>query len=360
MRVLQFAKRPVLTLATLAVALFGCSGTSEPTFPFNPTGASDDMAAAGSAFDSDVYASFSSLSVLFDGAIGAPLVSGSAAALDIRRTTATPQGAMARSADLIRRMMPRAPSGSVGTVGQAIAPGVAGKTFVYSGGSYVMSDIAGAPGNGVRFMLYAIDPVTLLPIQPLIETGYVDLIDLSTSTTSAARVIVVSQGTTYVDYRVTSTSTFTSGRVSVTGFITNGQVEATFNLVATLTASGLSLVQSIDIPSRDLSVDLTLNLTGTTPETSNISMTLDMRGQNGWVRLTGNFTSTGGTLNVLVNGNTFATITQTNGSQPIITGANGQPLSPEEEQALADVFNFASGTFTAFDQLVAPVGTIIS
>jgi hypothetical protein len=360
MRVLQFAKRPVLTLAAVAVALFGCSGSSEPTVPFNPTGASDDMAAAGSAFNSDVYASFSSLSILFDGAIGAPLVSGSAAALDIRRTTSTPQGAMSRSADLIRRMMPHTASGSTGSVSQVIAPGVAGKTFVYSGGTYVMSDLAGAPGNGVRFMLYAIDPVTLQPVAPLVETGYVDLIDLSTSTTSAARVLVVSQGVTYLDYRVTSTSTATSGRVSVTGFITNGEVEATFNLRATLTASGLSLVQSIDIPSRSLSVDLTMNLTGTTSETSTISMTLDMRGQNGWVRLIGNFTATGGSLNVLVNGTTFATITETNGSDPVITGANSQPLTPEEEQALADIFNFAGGTFTAFDQLVAPVGTIVS
>jgi hypothetical protein len=146
----------------------------------------------------------------------------------------------------------------------------------------------------------------------------------------------------------------------VTGFITNGEVEATFNLRATLTASGLSLVQSIDIPSRSLSVDLTMNLTGTTSETSTISMTLDMRGQNGWVRLIGNFTATGGSLNVLVNGTTFATITETNGSDPVITGANSQPLTPEEEQALADIFNFAGGTFTAFDQLVAPVGTIVS
>ena len=44
----------------------------------------------------------------------------------------------------------------------------------------------------------------------------------------------------------------------------------------------------------------------------------------------------------------------------MITGANSQPLTPEEEQALADIFNFAGGTFTAFDQLVAPVGTIVS
>jgi hypothetical protein len=360
MRVLQFAKRSALIMA-VTVTLFGCGGSSEPTVPFNPTGASDDMAAAGSAFDSDVYASFSSLSVLFDAAIGgAPLVSGSAAASDVRRTTTTPQGAMTRSADLIRRMMPKAPSASVGTVSQIIAPGVAGKTFVYSGGTYVMSDLAGAPSNGVRFTLYAVDPITFQPVEPLVETGYVDLIDLSTVTTSAARVLVVSQGTTYLDYRVSATSTISSGRVSVTGFVTNGSVEATFNLRATLTTDGLTLVQSIDIPSRDLSLDLTLTMTGTTTETSTVSMTLDMRGQNGWVRLTGNFTSTGGTLAVLVNGESFATITSSNGSEPIITGASGQPLTPEEQQALQDIFNFTGSSFTAFDQLVAPVGTLIS
>ena len=361
MRVLQFAKRPVLLLAAAAFALAGCSGSSEPTVPFNPTGASEDMAAAGSAFNSEVYASFSSLSVLFDGAMGAtPLVSGSAAALDIRRTSATPEGAMARTADLLRRMIPQSPSSSIGTVSQFIAPEIAGKTFVYSGGSYVLSDLTGAPANGVRFLLYTVDPITALPYVPLVETGYVDLIDLSTVTTRAARVLVVSQGTTYLDYRATATSSLTSGRVSVNGFITNGSVNATFNLVATLTATGLTLTQSIDVPIRDLSLDLSLTATGTTPETSSIAMTLDMRGQNGWVRLTGSFTSTGGTLTVLVNGATFATITVTDSSEPVIAGANGQPLTLEEQQALEDIFEFTGGSFTAFDQLVAPVGTIIS
>jgi hypothetical protein len=364
MRVLQFAKRPVLTLAAITVALFGCGGNTEPVVPFNPAGASDDMAAVGATFGSQVYASFSQLGLLFDAALGtAPLVSGSTAMLNGRGGAPTIQGSAARAQELLRQVMRPQPAGNVSASVATIPPQYVGKTFVYSAGAYVVSTRTGAPANGVRFILYALDPVTLLPVEPVAnnEIGYVDLIDMSAGTTSAARVIVVSQNVTYLDYRVSVTATSTTGRVTVLGFLTDGTTEATFNLRATLNSlGGLTLVESIDVPMRDLSVDLTLNTTGTTPETATIGITLDMRGQNGWVRLTGQSTATSTTLNVLINGNQFATINQPAGGAAVITGANGAPLSTDEQAALEAVFNFSAGAFLAFDQLAAPVGAFIS
>jgi hypothetical protein len=84
-----------------------------------------------------------------------------------------------------------------------------------------------------------------------------------------------------------------------------------------------------------------------------------MRGQNGWVRLTGEFNATGGTLNVAINGTPFATIAFTTGATPVITGAAGQPLAQDELDALQRVFDFADGSFAEFDEMVAPVGTFI-
>ena len=47
------------------------------------------------------------------------------------------------------------------------------------------TDRTGAPANGVRFLLYAVDPVTFQPVEPLVEAGYVDITDLSGGNTQS-------------------------------------------------------------------------------------------------------------------------------------------------------------------------------
>src|SRR3954471_16587650 len=363
MHVLQWAKRSALMFAAAAVALSGCGSESAPTVPFNPAGASADIDAVNTAFSSPTFGEFAALSVNFDAALGgAPLVSSSAAALQLHGagTAERLNAAAARSAERIRRMAPRLRRQGMNASVAAIPAEFLGKTFIWNGSAYVVSPETGAPAGGVRFILYAIDPVTLLPPAQLDRTGYVDLVDMSSGATSAARVIVVSGTTTYLDYRVNLTATITSARVTVLGFITDGTTEATFNLRSVLTDNGLTLTHSIDVPQRDLSIDLSMTATGTTQETSAIAMTLDMRGANGWARLTGNFTASGATLNVAINGVAFATITAVPGSDPVINGADGQPLTPEEFEALQRLFDFSGGAFLAFDQLMAPVGSFIA
>jgi hypothetical protein len=315
-------------------------------------------------FESEAFTSFSSLSVLFDAALGgAPLVSASASALDVRGGPVAKdiRGAAVRSAERISRLMPRRTAEGFSASTTAIPTEYLGKTFVYSGGAYSVSTQTGAPSNGVRFILYAISPVTGLPTEPLVPTGYVDVMDMSSATRAAARVVVVEGTTTYLDYRVNVTGTISGGTITVLGFITDGTTDATFNLRSTLTLdAGLTLTYSLDVPQRDVSIDLTLNASGMTPEASTIDVTMDMRGQNGWVRLTGSFSVNGGTLNVAVNGTPFATITSTSGAEPVVTGAEGQPLAPEELETVERVFQFTGGAFIAFDQLTAPVGMFLS
>jgi hypothetical protein len=361
MHVLQFAKRAVLMLAASSIVLSGCGSESAPTVPFDPVGATADLDAVNTTFDSPAFTSFSALGVLFDAALGgAPLVSGSAAALDLRGGGTAKQLEAARSAERIGRMLQHPAGSSFSASSAAIASEFLGKTFVYSGGSYVVSSETGAPANGVRFILYEIDPLTFLPTDALNRTGRVDLIDMSSATTSAVRVIVAGGGTTYLDYRVSVTSTSTSGQVAVFGFITNGNTEATLNLRSTLTADGgLTLSYSVDVPQRDLSIDLTMAANISSPESSTVSVTLDMRGQNGWVRLTGQFVGDDATLNVAINGTQFATMTSTAGAEPVIIGADGQPLTQEEFDALQRVFEFSGESFFVFDQLLVPVGSFI-
>jgi hypothetical protein len=367
MRVLHFAKRSVMTVALVSAALTGCGGDSSPDAPFNPGGTSADLQAMNSTFASPTFASFSTFSVMFDAALGgSPIISSSVAALDVRGKDAKGVRAAAargaqRLAAMLRQGSSTAPSLSSGRATSAAVPsGVAGKTFVFdvNTSSYVMSDVAGAPGNGVRFILYEVDSVSYAPVEPLVETGHVDLIDLSGGTTQAARVLVVSGSTTYIDYTVTATSGTSSGRVTVTGMVTDGATQANITLRSTITfTAGLTLTYSLDLPQRDVSIDLSVSISDVSQPDSPITVNLTMQGPNGTVSMAGQFTETSGNLNIKVNGHAFATIT-TDGATTTITRVDGTPLADDEMQALEGVFEVQSAAFVSFDQMLAPVGAL--
>ncbi len=364
MRVLHFAKRSITTVALVSVALTGCGGDSGPDAPFNPAGTSADLNAMNSAFASPAFASFSTFSIMFDAALGgAPIVSASVQALDVRRglssaergnpkaVRAAGKRAAERMATLLQRQRRTGFSASVA----AVPAEVAGKTFVYDPGTggYVQSDRTGAPGNGVRFIIYAVNPVTWAPAEPLTETGHVDLIDLSAGSTQAARVLVVSGGITYVDYTASATTTETSGRVSVIGVVTDGTIQANINLRSTFSfTEGLTLTYSLDLPQRDVSIDLTMNES----ESGTTVVNLTMSGPNGTVSMGGEFGETSGTLNVRINGDLFATIVVADGTMTI-TRSDGTPMAEDELVALQGVFDVQEAAFVAFDQMLAPVGT---
>jgi hypothetical protein len=361
MRVLQFAKRSVMAVALVSLTLAGCGGESTPDAPFNPSGTSADLEAMNSTFASPTFASFSTFSLMFDAALGgAPIISTSAVAIDVRGggaqgiRVAAARAARRLAATLIKKETREGLSASM----MAVPAAVAGKTFVYDigTGSYVASDITGAPSNGVRFMLYAVDPVTYLPVEPLVETGHVDITDVSAGTTQAARVQVVSGSTTYIDYTVSASSGATSGRVTVLGYVTDGVTQANINLQSTITiTAGLTLTYSLTMPDRDVSVSLTVSVADVSVPDSPININLSMRGPNGTVTMTGQFAETSGTLNVRINGTAFATIT-TSGTTTTITGASGAALSDDELVALDGVFEVQAEAFIAFDQMLAPVG----
>ena len=361
MRVLQVAKRSVTLLAAVSVVLTGCGDTG-PDVPFNPAGTSADMEAVDAAFGSSTFASFSSLSVLFDAAYtGAPLVSSSAVAMDIRgRGAAGMRAAAMRSAQRLAGLLPAAANKSFSASSAAIPAGIAGKTYEYSGGTYVPTDRTGAPANGVRFLLYAVDPVTFTPVEPLVETGYVDVTDLSGTNTRSARVEVVSGNTTYLDYTVTVTATATVGQVTVIGFVTDGTTRANINLRSTITQiAGLTLFYALDVPQRDFSINLRMTATGLDQQSGTIDIDLGLSGPNGSISMRGQFSETGGTLTVRVNGNPFATLTSSGAGVPVITGADGQPLSDEDAEALRGIFEMTGEAFTSFDEMVVPVGAFL-
>ena len=363
MHVLHLAKRSLLTVAAAALALTGC-GDSGPDVPFNPAGTAGDLEAFNSTFESSTFASFSTFSLMFDAALApaVPVVSASAAALDIRAANKEGMRAAAvRSAERLSSVLAAGSKSGMSASMAAVPAAAVGKTFIYSGGEYVVSARTGAPANGVRFILYAVDPVTFAPVEPVVETGYVDLIDLSSGSTSSARVRVVSGETEYLNYTVTVTNTSSGGRINVIGYITDGTQQANLSLRAALTfTGGLTLTYGADVPTRDFSIDLTLTATGLDAENATIEVTMDVRGGNGWIQMTGQFDQAGGTLSVSVSGHHFATITQVGAGAPVITGTEGQPLTDDDIIALEGIFYITNGAFAAFDQLFLPVGAFIT
>jgi hypothetical protein len=362
MRVLQLTKRSVPLLAAVCVALSGC-GDSGPDAPFNPTGTSEDIQAVNATFDSPTFTSFTVLSPLFDATLGgSALVSTSASAFNLRRNTTSGElrAAAVRTARRLAALAPATSKGAFSASSAAIPVEFAGKTFEYSGGAYVVTDRTGAPANGVRFLLYAINPVTFQP-EPLQEVGYVQLTDLSGGSSQGARVRVVSEGTTYLDYTVSVTATASSGQVNVTGFVSNGAIRANVNLRSTVTsAAGLTLLYAVSVPERDVSISLTLTATGLEEQTAAIDISLSMSGPNGTISMSGQITETGGTLAVRVNGRTFATITSSGGSAPVITGADGSPLTDEDMAALQSIFAITDQAFISFEVMLLPVGFFLA
>ena len=106
-----------------------------------------------------------------------------------------PTGAEAY-AKKVTRLLPKA--GRIKPRSPEFRPPSSATTFVWDLETdvYVASDLSGAPAQGVRFILYAINPVTGLPVQTLDELGYVDVIDVSTSTTLGTHVLVYAEGRT--------------------------------------------------------------------------------------------------------------------------------------------------------------------
>ncbi|MGH3859331.1 hypothetical protein, partial [Actinokineospora sp.] len=106
---------------------------------------------------------------------------------------------------------------------------------------YVEGTVVG-PANGVRFVLYAVNPLTGLPNEPLAPVGYADFLDETTGATNALRVRVVGDdGVTYANYLVTGTAGSTVASASASGFITNGVRRLDFTAQLSAGGSQISL-----------------------------------------------------------------------------------------------------------------------
>ena len=251
-------------------------------------------------------------------------------------------------------------------------PELLGVTFEWNllEGHYVPTERPDAPANGVRFILYAIDPLTRVPTDPLVESGHLDLTDEGGASTTRLGIEAVSGAETLIDYFIDLSYALLGGddisvTVAVEGFISDGVDRLDFDLSqgATLLASTetieMDLVYSLSLAGENVSVTVEMHgefdFTGENPVEA---ATVELRVQNGTefvsfeIALNADNSLTGV---IKYMGTTVVNISGTEGD-PVFTGAGGEPLTPEGVAALIDLFNMIDDVFDLVEDLFEPFG----
>jgi len=314
--------RSLRACAVIGVAL-AAACSDNPTGPAtltNPLATSSALSSLDSAFAAPVISSFGAL-----GAFMAPTaaLAGAATVVDATRPRplapgVSPETAAAQHLAALRGLATATPANPQGPL---IPDSLYGSIFTWESASaqYVRSQTTGGPANGVRFILYAINPLTGAIAYPLIEVGSADVLDESAGATAKLHILVedVAGTTTYLDY--TASLTFGVGMVTaaVDGFVTNGagggaNKTLTFDVSATLTLSSASVNATFTLNNPAITIVLiaTANFAGAT-ETVTVDFTFTRPGET--VRLQGSLTTTNSvvdtiTAQIRVNGQVFATL----------------------------------------------------
>ena len=326
--------------ATLAAA--ACKETTAP-----PAVDPSAMATAVSGLDATMSQNqvFQSL-VALDRA--GPLGAVVARAVEPLASVAAPGSAWASTARRTRVRMEAMAAGSPKAVLALFFSNVLGKTFQWdttSPAGYRITDstLAGAPSNGVRFLLYQIDTANGTPSLPLFPIGYVDLTDVSTASVNALHLLLRVGSLTAADYTVTENKTTASLTLSAVGFVTNAVVSGSptvnFNLSHVLSLADSSLSTDYEATNGSASVSLVSVVSG---PGGTSSVTLDWTvTQGGSLEIVG---VSADTINMKfkINGVTFAEVTGTP-ANPSLTTPSGQPLTTTQLVALEAILNgFAS------------------
>lgn len=275
---------------------------------------------------------------------------------------ALPPGAVLRSLDPARfrgsahkalaRLESSVTASSSTPATAAIASELLGKTLVFDPelGRYVPDESrTDAPENGVRFILYELDPETHELVLPLVEVGHLDIVDTSTSSALNVGLITVVEGVTLIDLATSLTATETSADVTLTGFISDG--EETFDVDLSVTATGTEQEGSVSgdvtmTTTTGITLELSLEATGSLEsETGTATAGLVVRHQGHVITYSVDVDQAGTiTGEVEIDGAPFAVIEiDLEAEEVTLTNGEGGELSQEELEALERILD-AGGT----------------
>ena len=191
-----------------------------------------------------------------------------------------------------------------------------------------------APANGIRFRLYTTSSVTGIPVLPLDDIGFLDIIDSSSGQVVDVSLLVNIKGVPVLDYDVTGSFSVTSFNINTAGTISDGVSSLNFDLAVSGTASAFTAAFALVAGPATFSLSVTLDPTGAGSATASLSsgvntlavtVTFD---ENGFVGPGGVVTLNGDVV-ADISGNLFS---------PLITPTPGSPLSSQDAQALSGVF----------------------
>jgi hypothetical protein len=355
MRVPRYARRSLAALALTVLAGCGGGDSNAPDAPFDPAGTSSDVGAMQASFDTPAMAGYVAASGAISAALGESAAAAAVRAVPTKALIAGGKPAAGHYAAVLARTYVE-PAGAIrpSLSTAAIPPEYLGVTFTYDVDTdqYGPSDLDGAPADGVRFMVYAVNAINGAVIEPLVEVGYADIVTTETASSATVRIELVSAGVTYLDYAVGATGSASQITLTVSGFVSNGDDRVDFDLDTHLTSTSVDLDYTLIVPTRG---GFRIDFEGESTDGS-VTSTLEARGPHGTVTISGNQTSTTATFEVEVNGELFATITTSGSAEPVITGADGEPLTEAELEALGDIFAIFLQGFDFFEDLIDPLG----
>lgn len=350
--------------ALLCAMLTACS--SEPTgtsaAAVDAARTTADVAALRTALDQPAWRSFAALSGRFGlGVTGTAAVAGSAdliAAASL--ATRAPGGDAGLLVTSVTRVIADRASAAESN-GAAISPTSLGTTFVYDPAQHRYTPDAarsGAPADGVRFILYDVDPQSGEPLVTA-EIGHADLIDESATRPSGIglHLRVVAGGVSLFDYRVTADGSADRGTLGVHGVVSDGATRITIDVAAaaraTTSGSEGDVRFHIAIPERDFTVvAATHGVVSGTHHAGAVDLTIHSGGTTVGVSLAARDHIVDGRFTV--NGRLFATV-HGSAENPAVRGAGGHELTPDERTMLGAIMHLGGVVGEMFAALLGPV-----
>lgn len=233
---------------------------------------------------------------------------------------------------------------------------------------YAITERAGAPANGIRFVLYAVDPFTDRPATPLVEVGFLDLTDEGGAAATRLGVLAETGGVVRLDYAVSASYALLGSSIQATatgeGFLSDGTRRLDFDLVQTVTydtsAETMQVDLAYDLGMADENVRVVVDVSSEIDLAALESIVLDLS-----MTITdgGNVTVFTGGIDAMEaidgairhNGETVALIGGTV-SAPTFTDAGGEPLTTAEIAALQQVFEIVDDVFDFAEAVFEPFG----
>ena len=349
------ARARACTVPLLLLSLAACAAGDSDGAPFNPDGTTADLDAIARSYRTPAVLSFAASRALIDRALGAPTVT-PATAIAVAHTR---REFGARSPDFPLHAR-RAADGEGHALTARLPRSVLGTTFAWDArrSRYIAGQEAGAPADGARFTLYAVDGTSGALVRPLREVGYADVSEKD----GELRLRVVSGTTTWLEYGVNTERTTARAAVQLKGFVTNGVDRVTFAVTSDLALDDSPEAGRIDyrvaVPSRDVALQWTVALGGFRSAADPLALDLALSSSDGSVLLEGSVAGGTGTLSALANIVPVSTLALSRRGMELAR-PDGTELEAPEARALRRVLTSVDEASHFSDLLLGPVASLM-